>query len=267
MSHKDESNVGGKTLKGVTDTLQRAGAAAAVAGMTGTDPVDAAKKALLAGSFVAAMPILGAAWDNMIDKRRETWWLSATAEFTPAEIHDIVSHRLEKDPNIRSAILESLRTLTQALDDAVIPVIGALTAEYIRLGRAADSFLRGFSRALSDMSSADLGYFRQLVTGLVKTSGWGLVPIHCCYSSDAQPGVFSGDVCVLFQPDPAAEWYIDNPDAAVHLFRILTVNGIAHDAARGPHWMILDVATTFRLHLLLGGSEADVHLGPEKSSK
>ena len=173
MSDKDDRSPSSKALKGTADTIQRAGIASAVAGLTGTDPRDAAVKALVAGSFAMVVPVLDAWWRQWTDSRREQWWQHVVSQLSPEEIHELLKERLEKDAAVKAAVLESLRALSQALDDAVIPVLGALASDYIRHKRPADGFLRGFSRAVSDMSAEELQLFREIVVGLVKIRGWG----------------------------------------------------------------------------------------------
>jgi hypothetical protein len=168
MSKSDEEKPGATALQGAKDTIERAGAAALAASMSAADPREALVRAAIAGSAVTVLSTAKAWWNELIDARQEQWWQHVAKNVPPDDLSDIVEHQIHQDPRKKSAILESLRALSQALDDAVIPALAALTAEYLREGKSPDAFFRGTARLLTDISAEELNSLRSFVRALIE---------------------------------------------------------------------------------------------------
>lgn len=71
------------------------------------------------------------------------------------------TERLES-PDADDVVMESIRSLLNAIDDAVVPMLAALSKEYIDQGRSADRFLRGASKMFADCEKDDLDALRRV---------------------------------------------------------------------------------------------------------
>jgi hypothetical protein len=80
---------------------------------------------------------------------------------------DEVSAELEENINkpwVRDTLLELLKKLDEALDDAVLPVLAKLGGEYSLVDRKApDPFFRGFARVLCELTAEELTSLQTLI--------------------------------------------------------------------------------------------------------
>lgn len=264
MSDKSEKTPGATALRGTVETIERAGAAALAASMTAADPRDALARAAVAGSAVTLLSTAKALWSDWMDARQEQWLRHLIEKVSPDDLKDIVENQIKHDPRKKSAILESLRALSQALDDAVIPALAALTAEYIRDDKAADGFFRGITRLLSDISAEELDSLRSLVRALMDADYKG--PSLEVHYLPATPG-YSGeapDAVRLKLPGPSEngqpvyEALKARVPHGMRLFHLLKTYNIGrdnpggfYDITSGPQVLRIDMDVVRRLDGLL----------------
>jgi hypothetical protein len=140
-----------------------AGKAATVAGATFVGVVGAA--------LVAAVgPTVGFLWQTTTDwhvRQTEKWWDALSAKLGPGvshEVEDRVMHErvTGQEPVAGKVIAASVRTLLEGLDDALVPALAALAAEYLRERKPADDFFRAVARTLADLDKVGLTDLRSV---------------------------------------------------------------------------------------------------------
>lgn len=151
-----------------TAGVTSASAAIAVAVATG-DPVAAGIAAVGVGGWTALSKI-ASAFDRKREKRKAAWLLALADGDTDAT----AIYRLEEHADedwAQSAVYESLRSVLDALDDAVIPALGLLCREYLLERKKADRFCRGFCRLLAELSMEEFADFRLLLRMMIDEAG------------------------------------------------------------------------------------------------
>lgn len=68
-----------------------------------------------------------------------------------------------KEPGVQDALLESLRAMVDAVDDAVVPSLGALLRLYAVEGKKPDALFRNVTNLLRDMDEAEFKSLRSIV--------------------------------------------------------------------------------------------------------
>jgi len=144
-------------------TLSGAGLAAAMAPSPGT--------ATLAALLVMFPSLVGLAAGRLFDRARrrmESWWDQVVRRHGHAG--DDVRLLLEGTdaPYLDETIVESIRRLLEITDDAVVPGLGALAAEYIAAQRRPDRFFRGLARTLADLDADEYAGLRLMFSGLAR---------------------------------------------------------------------------------------------------
>jgi hypothetical protein len=131
--------------------------AATVAGATLIGVVGAA--------LVAAVgPTVGFLWQTTTDwhvRQTEKWWDALSEKLGPDVRHEVEQRVLRErvrgeDPVAGKVIAASVRTLLEGMDDALVPALAALAAEYLREGKPADDFFRAVARTAADLDRVGL---------------------------------------------------------------------------------------------------------------
>jgi hypothetical protein len=98
--------------------------------------------------------------------RVDRWWqalIRNSGARTPEELQGTIeAHSCE--PYVQQTIVESIRRLLEAVDEASAPALGTLAAEYIRGKMAPDPFFRGLARVLCDASGEELADLRDMLS-------------------------------------------------------------------------------------------------------
>ncbi len=69
-------------------------------------------------------------------------------------------------------VYETMRSLNEALDDAVVPALGRLLGKYVAGGQTPDRFFRGCSRFLAELSASEFLALQQLVEAVLHVASW-----------------------------------------------------------------------------------------------
>ena len=140
---------------------------------------------------------------------------------------------LEEAGWAKEAIFSTLRQVSEAIDEAVIPVLGVLLRDYLGAGKRIDWFFRAVQRVFVDLTADELLQIKKLLSYLATTEG--------------------DDSCALnvFVPRPPAEQRLSGlaanagnplfrnadppvlPDA-VRLFQVLRTHQLAFETGRLP---------------------------------
>lgn len=142
-------------------TVGAAGASAVLAARPPT-PGLLGLATLLVGLFPLTFSL---AMPQVAERRRldiQRWWERAT-EPEDGQTQDAVWRYLEQnagEPWVGETIAQATRSLLDALDESVVPVLGTLTRRYLRAERRPDRFFRDFSRFLADLSAEELAALR-----------------------------------------------------------------------------------------------------------
>lgn len=138
----------------------RAGAAGA-----GVDPVTAS---IIGGVVNVVGGSVAKAISERHRRRAGDWFAEAVRRsgHTPEELRLLLEARAG-EPFVNETIFAALRSLLDALDDAVAPAIGAITGEYLAAERQPDRFFRGFTRAVGDLDKAELAALKVLVRDVI----------------------------------------------------------------------------------------------------
>jgi len=178
-----------------------------------------------------------------------------------------IRERLADDHDLQEVILESLRALEEVIDDAVIPPLARLIADYET--KKPDSFLRGMRRLLSDLSSeeyADLQQLLRMVMGVRSRVGEEETTLY--YGPDHEkPELGSILKCTYLLPPEEQklrslmrDWIpLGDVPHAFRLLHLLRVNGLATEgqggmlagAASGPGIAEVEFATVSRMAALI----------------
>jgi hypothetical protein len=137
-----------------------AGLSVAVAGVAAAGPV-------LIGTAAAAIC-------RRNNRRLERWYVSMARKLgrDPGAVREELEARMAADGDkVAATILESVDCLMRAIDDAIVPSLGALAAKYIADDKAADRFFRGVGRLLQDLSATELLGLRQMSSNLAEAAG------------------------------------------------------------------------------------------------
>ncbi|WP_148712725.1 hypothetical protein [Corallococcus sp. AB030] len=115
----------------------------------------------------------------------------------------LLEAELAKAPNeTKDAVVAAIKTLEEAISDAVIPSLGLLTREYTRASRPKDRFFVGVLRLLRDLSSAEY----EALVGLVATVGGRWSSAEQSDRLHVQK-LMRDDIAILTLDKPAeAEW-------------------------------------------------------------
>lgn len=153
----------------MSKTIVEAAAAAAAAGLSPPDHLGAA---IVAGSAVGLVAILGTASTWLRDRSTRRWtanyaaYLHASPNVDPGVV-EAELHAKSDDPHVLELVLENARMIAEALTDSAVPVLGRLTREYVSNDRHADAFFRGMRRLLTDLSEDE---FKALGDLMVRAS-------------------------------------------------------------------------------------------------
>lgn len=99
-------------------------------------------------------------------ERRLRQWLEQMAVAMEKDSADAVQEQIEANLNkawMRDGLLESFRTLMDAIDESSIPPLARLAAQYIGKGQAPDVHFRSAGRLLAELDSSDLHTLQDLL--------------------------------------------------------------------------------------------------------
>jgi hypothetical protein len=118
---------------------------------------------------LAVLPkLVTAAIGPFLERRRRQswdWWVSIATELgdDPDRIREEIEDRMLRDEHTAETVIASFHRMLDVVDDAVIPTLGALTAEYLAPpGRRRDRFFRNFGSLLAELDANVLGAIRHL---------------------------------------------------------------------------------------------------------
>lgn len=175
---------------------------------------------------------------------------------------------LEIDPAaFGDLVFQSYRAALDALDPAVVPFMGRLTARYC--GRPVDPFFRGAARTLRDLTPGGLSCLRRMVlmafdlrqTAASEHDTWVFVGVH---GGTTYAVVRPGNDHSLIDRESeirAPESFVVDRDTWEGVFRLMTSHWLAEDLGgreRGGNetGIVVHAETMTRLHELLGGRES-----------
>jgi hypothetical protein len=180
------------------------------------------------------------------------WWERMAHAFSGEDLQGFVRDRLENDPAARNALFESLRNLSNALDDSVVPALADLTAEYLREHKPADAFFRGVQRVLSDLTAGEFESLRDLMVAVAA------IPVSKRTITLSQHG---DPKLVHYSTSHRREPIGSFGPHTQRIFHLLKVNGLGADfqggsfgAQPGPKSIALALETIRRLSTLLAPS-------------
>jgi hypothetical protein len=221
MSDEDERK---EKITRLGDAASAAVTAGAAALATGSTPEAAAIQAAAA----AAAPLFGKLASRILqwrDTRRQKWLRSVLhSERTDdvASMSEFLDQNAEEEW-VKHVVLESVRRVDEATDDAVIPALGRLARQYLDGKQAPDSFFRGLSRVLSDLGEDEFAALQALISFALQSS----VERPLTFI------VFDQDrVTLIRKRNPPADsgenWEpVGNFVGARHVLHLLIVNGLA----------------------------------------
>jgi hypothetical protein len=239
---------GDKAIAVVAATGVAAGGAALASGAS-----PAASAALAAGSSLLHALVEPAQAFLLARARRR--WEKLLQEYVvgSAEDPELVEARLQaeaEDPVVQELVVETARTMGEALTDSVVPPLARLLREYRSARRKADSFFRGVRRLLSDLDEEEFSSLRQLfvlVGALDVTNAQPSVELQYLPVESGARRVAPGQARRLSYLRPRTEEeqkqkpgplnarveIEQDPPHLLRLFQLLKVNGLAHDARSG----------------------------------
>lgn len=249
-------------------TVAVGGAAATLATTTAVPAV-----AVIAGAALAngAGSILALFQDVAANRRRARVTRWAEAMFSSPEEASAFEQDYKlraENPDFQQLIVEGLRAIDDAIDEAVVPALGRLMGEF--LTSKPDAFFRGVRRLLSDLTSGELFELEQLLQALrhpATAARIGRQTTLCCRSVPGRSDQSQGDYVVSctypLPPEEARARSLANDrldlgqfPSAIRLFHLLKVNGLASEplgggmvfgTATGPHVADLNLAVAQRL--------------------
>lgn len=146
------------------DRKAKRGLGAAVVGAVLDQVVPGAGTAVATGTSVVGLLLR-----KSIDRRFYKWLedVAATAEF--GDEAELAAELLEHadEPWVQDGVLQSLRAVLDVIDEAAIPSLTALAADYLYRKVAPDGFYKRCARVLADSNSRDLVALSGFLRGLL----------------------------------------------------------------------------------------------------
>lgn len=117
------------------------------------------------GGLSAIAPVLMDTYRHRMQNRAQKLWEKIVANSASKSEEEIANEiNLHADePYIYETIVQSVQKLLEAADDSVVPSLGVLAAEYLREEKRPDSFFRGLSQLLCDLSNEEFTDFQELI--------------------------------------------------------------------------------------------------------
>jgi hypothetical protein len=115
------------------------------------------------------MGSIGLLLRKSIERRYQRWLqdIAATQEFgSEAELAAELLENVD-EPWVHEGVLQSLRAMLDIVDEAAIPSLTALAADYLYCKTAPDSFYKRCARVLADSHSRDLVVLARLLEGVL----------------------------------------------------------------------------------------------------
>lgn len=254
------------------DASERIAAIVASGGAGAASSAVAGSGALLAGFFAlfpAAVGLMIWAGFEWRKSRATSWWQSVCESGweTPEEVQGILEANQEH-AWARETVLESVRRLLEAVDDAAAAPLGSLAAEYVKSRTAPDWFFRGLARMLAELSRAELQELSALARDIAEMSADGA-------TVERQGDVDGGEVLRftphLAPPRDEVEEFSDQgatataadvdseaytcPASLLRLCWLLKMNGLAKEgtsgyfgSTTGPNVMVVERSVFERIH-------------------
>ncbi|OJH33994.1 hypothetical protein BON30_45935 [Cystobacter ferrugineus] len=147
------------------------------------------------------------------------------------------------EPLFQEVVLENLRSLDEALDDAVVPALARLMRMYVTESRRADAFFRGVRRLLSDLTGDEYADLCSLIRWAVELASYGnqdVVELEYVMRDGATAPTLLGRQSgptppgfVVGKPPPSET--MGEMPSAQRLFHLLRVNGLGFEGSSvGP---------------------------------
>jgi hypothetical protein len=133
------------------------------------------------------------------------------------------------EPNFEEVLFQNYRRVMDAMDAAVVPALGRLTAMY--RFKPADQFFRGAGRLLQDLSTDELAALREVLSAARKIEA-AVVSIVSWESNgtwELRCSVDKANDCIACKRHPLA----------IVALRLLERNGLLHDEGRNGQDMAL----------------------------
>ncbi len=224
----------------------------------------------VAGAAAAAPYVVGKAIVWVIERnnvRMTKWFEAISNKFgnEPDRVRErIESKFLHEGDRTSATVLESADVLLRAVDDALVPAIGALTAEYLQGGCAPDAFFRGALRVLGELTASEAGEFSGFLDACAYAHEEQLEVIIEPGEKDVSHAISDGrDFKLTVQAfrgdrsaDPPATISIASA-AAMRFFYLLKTHGLARDnpggffdTISGPQVLRIQRSTAQRLRAL-----------------
>lgn len=143
-----------------------AASATAAATLVATRPEAALTTAIFTALVAAVGPTVAFLWQTASHwhvRQTDKWWQEVARRLGGEEIREEIEQRIlrersqaEREPRTAKVVAASVRTLLEGIDDAAMPALAALAAEYLRDEKDADLFFRQMARTLADLDEAAL---------------------------------------------------------------------------------------------------------------
>jgi len=127
----------------------------------------------LAALFAAVGPTVAVLWQVSTGwhvRQTERWW-KGVLHRVPEDLREQVEARVmgerahgEQEPKTAKVIAACVRTILEGVDDALVPALSALAAEYLGGTKATDHFFRSMARTLGDLDAAGLDDLQRVVS-------------------------------------------------------------------------------------------------------
>lgn len=257
-----------RPVRDLVVTAATAGVATGVATQAlGSGPLATAVVTALA-TLSQAMPMLsGQLARDWTRDRQERWfegWLRGSTASAEAARDEFVEQLAT--PGVRDVIFDHLRRIEEALDEAALPLLGALARSYVREGRKPDAFFRNASRFLAEL---DGPMARDMATlcAVIDRPGFADTRIHLRVGEMGSiTTVFAPSAQVFARAIPymdslaGPELALGELSSALPLLSVMRRHGISLegypgyiDVRSGPHMTVVESSVLARLRPIVAG--------------
>lgn len=221
--------------------------------------------ASLAALFQAAPALSSSLAKEWQAGRQRAWfegWLRDDTS-TVEQARDEFVRQLET-PGVRDAIFDHLRRIEEAIDEAALPLLGALAREYARANRRPDAFFRNATRFLAELDAPMIADASKLIEATLAAAGAAprvllRVGTKGKLSNAMAPGASVFTFTKYFGADDDGEPVkLGELATAYALFDAMRRHGIGQagyggymDLVSGPHVVVVEPETLKRLRPIL----------------
>ncbi len=200
---------------------------------------------LAAGAGIVGQTLALLGWDSVT--RRSEPFVSAyrreLLEHNTGDFDEQVRERA-KDPQFRAVMYQALRKVRDTYDDAVVPALGVLTADYtVPAAKVPDAFFRGASDLLCELTAEEYAALVRLADEIAKTDDSGSTYIAIATASQA-PDKIKITVGVSSQSVPTMTRTVEfRADACTTLATRLVRHGLARNVPTPPGAFLYEGST------------------------